>query len=162
MMATTTSITLGSANLSHRQVGSVSGLADSQVREAGSDLHGKSCKHLTKFRAATWNIGTLKRRSAEVVETLTRRGVDLCGVQEHRWAGSLSANQTRLINGKDSKYKFYWSANDKGQGRAGILLAEKWVDKVFDVQRFLDRIINVRSRVRVNGQYSEAGLFFLV
>ena len=47
------------------------------------------------------------------METLTRRGVDLCGVQEHSWAGSLSANQTRLINGKDSKYKFFWSANDK-------------------------------------------------
>ena len=53
MMATNSSNTLGSANLSHRQVGSVSGLADSQVREAEFGLHGKSCKHQTKFRAAT-------------------------------------------------------------------------------------------------------------
>ena len=45
---------------------------------------------------------------------------------------------------KDCKYKFYWSANDKGQGGAGIFLAEKWVDKVFDVQRFSDRIIQLR------------------
>ena len=35
-----------------------------------------------------------------MVKTLSRRRVDLCGVQEHRWAGSLAANQTCLIKGK--------------------------------------------------------------
>ena len=55
---------LGGAG-SLRQVGSASGLADSRVREAGSGHCGKSSKHPTKFRAATWNVGTLKSRSVE-------------------------------------------------------------------------------------------------
>ena len=114
------------------------------VVEAGSGYCGKSSKHLTKFRAATWNVGTLKSRSVEVVETLSRRRVDLCGVQEHRWAGSLAANQTRLIKGKDFTFKFFWCGKKRGQGGAGFLLAEKWVDKVFDVLRISDRIILIR------------------
>ena len=69
----------GSGSL--RQVGSASGLADSRVREAGSGHCDKSSKHPTKFRDATWNVGTLKSRSVEVVETLSRRRVDLCGVR---------------------------------------------------------------------------------
>ena len=86
----------------HMATSSVTGLADSRVREAGSGLRGKSNVHTTKFRAATWNIGTLKRKSSEVVETLIRRRVDICVVQEHRWAGGLLFNQTRIIKGKDT------------------------------------------------------------
>ena len=32
---------------------------------------------MTKFRVATWNVGTLKRRASEVVETLIRLKIDL-------------------------------------------------------------------------------------
>ena len=126
------------------QVGSASGLADSRVREAGSGHCSKSSKHPTKFRAATWNVGTLKSRSGEVVEKLSRRRVDLCGVQEHRWAGCLATNQASLIKGKDSTFKFFWCGKERGQGGVGFLLAEKWVDKVFDVLRISDRIILIR------------------
>ena len=118
---------LGGAG-SLRQVGSAAGLADSPETRSGHC--GKSSNHPTKFSAATWNVGTLKSRSVEVVETLSRRRVDLCGVQEHRWAGSLAANQTHLIKGKDFTVKFFWCGKERGQGGAGFLLAEKWVDKV--------------------------------
>ncbi len=94
---------IGGGGSSQRTAGSVSGLADSRVREAGSGHSGKSSEHPTKFRVATWNVGTLKKRGCEVVETLTRRRVDICGVQEHRWAGSTSTNQTRQI--KDSIFQ---------------------------------------------------------
>ena len=40
------------------------------------------------IRFATWNIGTMSGRSAEVVETLHRRKIDVCCVQETRWTGS--------------------------------------------------------------------------
>ena len=93
---------------------------------------------------ATWNVGSLKKRDSEVVETLSRRKVDLCGVQEHRWAGGLTPNQTCFIKGKDSRYKFYWCGNKEGQGGAGILLAEHWVDKVFEVVHISDRTILLR------------------
>ena len=32
--------------------------------------------------------------------------------------------------GKDSIYKFFGIGNDKGTNGVGILLAEKWIDKV--------------------------------
>lgn len=130
-------------------------MADSRVREAGSGHCGKSSEHPEKekeekrrgeerFRVGTWNVGTLKRRSSEVIETLTRRRIDLCGIQEHRWSGGLAANQTRTLTGKDSRYKFFWCGNKEGLGGAGFLLAEKWIDKVFDVQRISDRILLLR------------------
>ena len=108
---------------------------------------GESSKHPTKFRVATWNVGTLKGRGGEVVETLTRRGVDLCAVQEHRWAGSTLASQSRQIQGKNSTYKFFWCGNSSGLGGAGVLIAEKWVDKVVGVERISDRIILIRVRL---------------
>lgn len=49
-----------------------------------------------------------------------------------------------MIQGKDSKYKFFWSGNKQGTAGIGILLAEKWIEKVFDVQRISDRIIMLK------------------
>ena len=78
-----------------------------------------------KFRAASLNIGSLKQKEAEVVETFTRRRIDICSIQEHRLAGGTETNQTRVIAGKDSKYKLYWSGCQQGTGGVGILLTEK-------------------------------------
>ena len=133
-------VEIGGFGSRHRQTaGCVSGLADSRVREGGSGHRGKSSEHPEKFRVATWNVGTLKKRQCEVVETLTR--VDRCSVSEHRWDGGLTANQSRILKGKHCRYKFFWCGNSKGQGGIGILLAERWVDKVFEVQRISDRIL---------------------
>ena len=41
----------------------------------------------TSFRLGTLNVGTLRGKSGEVVETLTRRGIDLCCLQEVWWKG---------------------------------------------------------------------------
>ena len=37
------------------------------------------------FRLGTWNVGTLRGRTGEIVETLNRRKIDICCVQEVRW-----------------------------------------------------------------------------
>ena len=86
---------IGSASSRLRwNAGSVLDLASSWTREAGSSLNGKSCKPLAKtkmtkkikktkklkktktnIRVATWNVGTLKGKDAELVETQSRRGV---------------------------------------------------------------------------------------
>ena len=39
----------------------------------------KTKRHI---RIASWNVGTMKGRSLEVVETLERRNIDICCVQE--------------------------------------------------------------------------------
>ena len=85
MASLISTVEIGGAGSRHRQTaGSVSGLADSRVRKAGTGHRGKSSEHPEKFSVATWNVGTLKKRQCEVVETLTRRRVDLCSVSEHR------------------------------------------------------------------------------
>ena len=97
-----------------------------------------------KFRVASFNVGTLNKRSAEVVETLTRRRVDLCSLQEIRKKGTLQPGQAEWITGKDSRMRLYWCGNQKASGGVGIMLAEKWVEKVFEVQRITDRILMLK------------------
>ena len=81
-----------------------------------------------------------ERKSCEVVETLSRRKVDVCCIQETRYRGG----SCRTIKGKDTRYKLYWSGNDKGTAGVGVFVAEEWIEKVFEVQRVSDRIILVK------------------
>ena len=98
-----------------------------------------------EFRAGSMNVGTMSSRSAEIVETATRRRLDCGFLQETKWKGvmcpSQSHSQVRWLKGKDSIYKVFWSGNSEGTNGVGILLAKKWTDKVFEVQRPSDRII---------------------
>ena len=56
-------------------------------------------------------------RVCQVVETLSRRKVDVCCIQETRYRGG----NCRIIMGKDTRYKLYWSGNDKGTAGVGCL-----------------------------------------
>ena len=81
-----------------------------------------------------------KRGHTEVVETVTRRNLDVCCIQEVRGRG-VSA---RLITRKNSEYKMYWVGNNLGLGGAGILVAGKWIDKIFDVKFLNDRLMMIK------------------
>ena len=94
----------------------------------------------TKLRVATLNVGSLRGRSGEVVEMLTRRSIDICCAQETRWRGE----SARLITGKDSRYKCFWKGEKDGFGGVGILVAERWIEKVLSISRVSDRIIWIR------------------
>ena len=91
----------------------------------------------------TLNVNTLRGRFCEVVETLPRRKVDVCCIQETRYRGG----NCHTIKGKGTRYKLYWSGNDKGTAGVGVFVAEKWIEKVFEVQRVSDRIILVKLTV---------------
>ena len=92
------------------------------------------------LKIASWNISTMRGRSSEIVETIMRRNVDLCCVQEVRGRGA----SARYITGKDTRYKFFWVGNDQVTSGVGVLLAEKWVDKVYDIKRVSDRIMLIK------------------
>ena len=83
---------------------------------------------------------TLRGRVCEVVETLSRRKVDVCCIQETRYRGG----NCRTVKGKGTRYKLYWSGNDKGTADGGVFLAEEWIETIFEVQRVSDRIILVK------------------
>ena len=125
-------------------------------RDLGRSCHrGELCERRRKkrihtpkeeeFRTGSMNVGTMRGRSAEIVETATRRRLDCGFLQETKWKGVLcpsqSRSQVRWLKGKDSVYKVFWSGNSEGTNGVGILLAKKWTDKVFEVQRPSDRII---------------------
>ena len=57
-------------------------------------------RQYVKLRIATLNVGTIQKRSAEIVEMLSRRNVDICCVQETRWKSELA----RKIMGKNCHY----------------------------------------------------------
>ena len=75
-----------------------------------------------------------------MVETLSRRKVDLCCVQETRYRDGHCC----IIKGKESRYKLFWSGNSKGTAGVGVFVAEKWIEKVFEVKQVFDRIILVK------------------
>ena len=64
-------------------------------RTGSGPVRSTSCEtpHDT-FKIASWNIGTMRGRSSEIVETITRRDVNLCCVQEVRWRGASARHIT--------------------------------------------------------------------
>ena len=93
-----------------------------------------SCKILQKrfkLRIASLNVGTMRGRASKIVESLARRRIDICAVQETCWRGC----STRMITGKHCRYKFLWSGDTSGFGGVGILVAEKWIEKIISVDR---------------------------
>ena len=104
---------------------------------------GESSECPKTFRVGTLNVGTMRGKASEVVETVSCRGVDLCCLQETRW----KKDGVKQIVGKDSRFKMFWSGNDNGTGGVGILLTEEWWERVFEVVRVSDRIILTRMTI---------------
>ena len=88
----------------------------------------------------TLSVNTLRGRICQVVETLSRRKVDVCCIQETRYHGG----NCRTIKCKERRYKLYWSRKDKGTAGVGVFVAEEWIEIVFEVQRVSHRIILVK------------------
>jgi hypothetical protein len=95
------------------------------------------------LRVGSVNVGTMVGRSWEVVEMVGRRNLDFCCVQETRWKG----DGTRLIEAAGRRYKFYWKGGEERSMGVGVLVAERWIEKVIEVNRFDDRIMLVRVLV---------------
>ena len=68
----------------------------------------------------------MRGAASEVVKTLARRRTDLCAVQETCWRGC----STWMITGKCCKYNFSWSGDNSSFGGVGILVVEKWIEKI--------------------------------
>jgi hypothetical protein len=77
-------------------------------------------------------------RSGESVECLKRRRVGICCLQETKWKG----NGTRLLGVKE----VFWKGIDEGTAEAGVgvLIADKWSDKVVDGWWIEERLMVVR------------------
>ena len=76
----------------------------------------------------------------EVVETMTRRKVDICCVQKIGWSGA----SAWLITEKESKYKIFWVGNRFALGGVKLLVARNWIDKIFDMECVNDRLMMIK------------------
>ena len=58
------------------------------------------------------------------------------------------------MTGKDSKYNFFWVGNNYSTNGVGMLQAEQWIDKVYDIKLVSDRIILIKLLVEdLSSQY---------
>jgi len=80
------------------------------------------------IRFATWNIGTMSGKSAEVVEILHRRKFDVCYccVQETRWTGSGAS----AMGNSMSRQKFFWQGCKDGNAEVGFLISDSSIDRI--------------------------------
>ncbi|KAK6765461.1 hypothetical protein RB195_025398 [Necator americanus] len=87
-------------------------------------------------RLATLNVGTLTGRSRELADSLRKRRVDICCVQETRWKGS----KARELGGG---YKLIYHGTSNRNG-VGIILNESFRNSVTAVDRLSDRLMAVK------------------
>ena len=93
----------------------------------------------TMVKVCTVNVGTLKGRSREVVDMLSRRGADICCLQETRYR-----NQGCTVFGSnEEKYKFWYSGNGEGVGGVGIMMKNIMTESVIEVVRLSDRLMKI-------------------
>ena len=84
-----------------------------------------------------WEYAEEKRSE---VDMAARRKLDFCCLQETRW----KEEGARVFGSEEARYKFFWIGCKEGDAGVGILVAEKWIDKVIEVKRVNERIILVR------------------
>jgi len=92
------------------------------------------------MRFGTLNVGSMTGKSAEVVEMLKQRKVDVCCLQETRWKGE----GARILKGFSAEYKFFWQGCKDGISGVGILMSSHMIDQVVEVYRHSDRIMKIK------------------
>ena len=98
-----------------------------------------SASYHIKTLVCSWIVGPKRGRSNEVVEVMSRRKVDIWGLQEVRWNGTTA----RLVKGKDSRFKLFWVGNDEDIDGVEFYW-QKRVEAIFDVKRISDKIMLIK------------------
>ena len=88
------------------------------------------------IRFSTWNVGSVSGKWREISETLKRRCVDICCVQEVRW----KVQGARIIG---NGFKFLWSGSSKAVNGVRVIVANWLIGKIVEVERYSDRVMKV-------------------
>ena len=95
------------------------------------------------LRVGSVNVGTLRKRSGEIVDMAWRRRLDVCCLQETRWEGG----SARTLGVAGARYKLFWSGCDRGLAGVGVMVSEKWIEDVVGVVRISERLLLLRLAV---------------
>jgi hypothetical protein len=121
------------------------GLTSEGPERVGRPLNRRSVERL---RFGSLNVGTMKGRSGEIAECVGRRNLDFCCLQETKWKGQ----GARFLEGdrEGNRYKFFWvgcKEDKKGNAGVGVMVAEKWENKIIEVRRINERLMMVRIAI---------------
>ena len=89
----------------------------------------------------TVNVGTLRGRSREVADMLSRRKIDICCVQEVRYKNEGCS----VIGDGEQKFKFWYKGNSEGTNGVGIMMKHDLAESVIEVRRYSDRLMSIKA-----------------
>lgn len=99
----------------------------------------------SRMRIATWNVGSMTRRSLELEDVMRRRRIDVMCVQETKWSNL--GNKARFLDFKSKDYKIYYHGTTNRNG-VGIILEKQWQDKIIDIVKISDRLMMIKLVVQ--------------
>ena len=76
----------------------------------------KKLVHDRRIRFGTWNIGTLTRKSMEIVDVMVRRKINFMCLQETKWTGEKAKE---LDN---SGFKLWYTGKIRSRNGVGIIV----------------------------------------
>ena len=80
--------------------------------------------HEYKIRLASWNIGSLTGKLAELVDAMLRRNVSILCVQETKWVGK----KIRII--EPWGYKLWYTGKDINRNGVGVIIDKQLLEDV--------------------------------
>ncbi|XP_021747807.1 craniofacial development protein 2-like [Chenopodium quinoa] len=99
----------------------------------------------SSLRIGSWNVGSLTGKSAEVVEVMKRRRVNIMCLQETRWtregARGLVLGYKVWYVGQETSHM---NKNGGARNGVGVILNERLSKEVIEVYRKNDKLIRVK------------------
>jgi len=92
----------------------------------------------TRIRLGSWNVGSLTGKLRELVDTATRRRVNILCVQETKWKGQ----KTKEVD--NTGFKLWYTGTVANRNGVGVLIDKSLKNSVVGVRRQGDRIILVK------------------
>lgn len=92
----------------------------------------------SRIRLGSWNVGSLTGKLREIVDTATRRRVNILCVQETKWTGQKAKEV------EDTGFKLWYTGKERNKNGVGILVDKSLKNGVVDVRRQGDRSILVK------------------
>ena len=99
-----------------------------------------------KVRFASWNVGSMTKRSLELEDVMRRRNIDIMCVQETKWKNT--GNRARFLDLKTKAFRLFYHGTVQGKNGIGIILATEHVSNIISISKISDRLMSLRLVMR--------------
>ena len=83
----------------------------------------------SRIRLGSWNVGSLTGKLREIVDTATRRRVNILCVQETKWTGQKAKEV------EDTGFKLWYTGKERNKNGVGILVDKSLKNGVVEETR---------------------------